>query len=401
MIDIPFHEALRRILEQAGPLGMESVPLGEATGRILAEEIVAPFDMPGADNSAMDGFAVRSPECGGPATLTIAGYRPAGSTGDSPTARNAAVRIMTGAPIPEGFDAVVPLEEATEEGGSVRIQGPVKPGAHVRRKGEDIAKADLVLRPGTVLRPPEISLIVSFGRTGVPVTRKPRVAILATGDELVEPGEEIRPGAVVNSNSFSLASAVREAGADPWVLGIARDTLPALREKLRDGLAGDALITSAGVSMGDRDLVREALSGLGVREVFWKVRMRPGRPFAFGRKENLPVFSLPGNPVSALITFEMLVRPALRAMLGDPAPVKPFARGVLAEPIRKKAGRIRFLRVRAELADGTWQVRSAGDQNTGILRSLVRGNGIAVLPEDRTEFRTGETVDLLPLYPRC
>ncbi|GAB4368219.1 MAG: molybdopterin molybdotransferase MoeA [Deltaproteobacteria bacterium] len=401
MIDIPFHEALRYVLEQASPLGVETVPLEEATGRILAEEIVAPFDMPGADNSAMDGFAVRSEECTGPAALTIAGYRPAGSTGDTPTGRNAAVRIMTGAPIPEGFDAVVPLEEAVEEGGTVRIPGPVTPGAHVRRKGEDIAQGDLVLRTGTVLRPPEISLIASFGRTGIPVTRKPTVAILATGDELVEPGEEIRPGAIVNSNSYSLASAVREAGADPRMLGIARDSLPALRKKLADGLTADVLITSAGVSAGDRDLVREALSGLGVREIFWKVRMRPGRPFAFGRKGNRPVFSLPGNPVSALITFEMLVRPALRALLGDPVPVKPFVQGVLSEPIRKKAGRIQFLRVRAELADGVWRARSAGDQSTGILRSLVRGNGIAVLPEDRTEFRAGERVDLLPLYPRC
>lgn len=401
MTDIPFEEALCRILGHADPLGFETVSIHEATGRILAEEIVAPMDMPAVDNSAMDGFAVRSTECSGPATLSVAGYRPAGFSGDLHAPPNCAVRIMTGAPLPEGFDAVVPLEEVREEGGIVRIPGPVQAGGHVRRKGEDVAKGDLVLRTGTVLRPPEVSLVVSFGRIECSAYRRPRVAILATGDELVEPGGTIRPGAIVNSNSFSLAAAVREAGASPSILGIARDSLPELREKLTEGLASDVLITSAGVSMGDRDLVREALSGLGVRELFWKVRMRPGRPFAFGLHGAKPVFSLPGNPVSAMISFEMLVRPALRAMIGDPVPVKPCVNGVLEEPIRKKAGRIQFLRVRAELREGSWRVWSAGDQNTGILQTLIRGTGIAILPADRTEFRSGETVDLLPLYARC
>lgn len=401
MTDIPFEDAQRRIFDHVGPLGAETVSIHEATGRVLAEEIVAPFDMPAVDNSAMDGFAVRSGECHGPVALKIAGYRPAGFSGETPVSPDCTVRIMTGAPLPEGYDAVVPLEEAREEDGIVRIQGPVKAGAHVRVRGEDVKAGDRVIRAGTILRPPEISLIVSFGRVQVPVFRKPRVAILATGDELVEPGETIRPGAVVNSNSFSLASAVREAGADPVILGIARDSLPALREKLSAGLSEDALITSAGVSVGDRDLVREALSGLGVREIFWRVRMRPGRPFAFGLHGAAPVFSLPGNPVSALIAFEMLVRPALRAMIGDPAPVKPRVNGVLAEPIRKKAGRIQFLRVRTELRDGTYHVWSAGDQSTGILRTLVHGTGIAILPADRTEFQAGETVELLPLYTRC
>lgn len=401
MTDISFEDAQGRILDHVGPLGAETVSIHEATGRVLAGEIVAPFDMPAADNSAMDGFAVRSGECRGPAALKVTGYRPAGFSGETPVSPDCAVRIMTGAPLPEGYDAVVPLEEAREEGGIVRIRGPVKAGTHVRARGEDVKTGDRVLRAGTVLRPPEISLTASFGNVRVPVYRRPKVAILATGDELVEPGEAIRPGAVVNSNSVSIASAVREAGADPVILGIARDSLPALREKLSAGLSGDALITSAGVSVGDRDLVREALSGLGVREIFWRVRMRPGRPFAFGLHGTSPVFSLPGNPVSAMISFEMLVRPALRAMTGDPAPVKPRVSGVLEEPIRKKPGRIQFLRVRAELRDGIYRVRSAGDQNTGILRTLVHGTGIAILPADRTEFRPGETVDLVPLYTRC
>lgn len=401
MTDISFEDAQGRILDHVGPLGAETVSIHEATGRVLAGEIVAPFDMPSADNSAMDGFAVRSGECRGPAALKVTGYRPAGFSGETPVSPDCAVRIMTGAPLPGGYDAVVPLEEAREEDGIVRIRGPVKPGTHVRVRGEDVKTGDRVLRAGTVLRPPEISLIASFGNVRVPVYRRPKVAILATGDELVEPGEAIRPGAVVNSNSVSIASAVREAGADPVILGIARDSLPALREKLSAGLVEDALITSAGVSVGDRDLVREALAGLGVREIFWRVRMRPGRPFAFGLHGTSPVFSLPGNPVSAMISFEMLVRPALRAMIGDPVPVKPRVNGVLEEPIRKKPGRIQFLRVRAELRDGIYRVRSAGDQNTGILRTLVHGTGIAILPADRTGFRSGETVDLVPLYARC
>jgi len=402
MTDISFEDAQQRILDHMKHLGAETVSIHEATGRVLAGEIVAPFDMPAVDNSAMDGFAVRSGECRMPVPLKVTGYRPAGFSGIPPIPPpECAVRIMTGAPLPEGYDAVVPLEDAREEDGIVRIQGPVKAGTHVRVRGEDVKAGDRVIRPGAILRPPEISLIVSFGRVQVPVFRKPRVAILATGDELVEPGETIHPGTVVNSNSFSLASAVREAGAEPVILGIARDSLPELREKLSAGLSEDVLITSAGVSVGDRDFVREGLSGLGVREIFWRVRMRPGRPFAFGLHGFTPVFSLPGNPVSALITFEMLVRPALRAMIGDPSPVKPRVNGVLAEPIRKKAGRVQFLRVRTELRDGAYQVRSAGDQNTGILRTLVHGNGIAILPADRTGFQPGETVDLLPLYTRC
>jgi len=400
-MDIPFEEARTRILDSVFPLAAEHAPLLEAAGRILSEAIFAPFDMPSADNSAMDGFAVRSSECAGPVTLAIAGYRPAGFSGKTALKAGSAVRIMTGAPLPAECDAVVPFEDALEEGGRVRIERAVKAGAHVRVRGEDVRKGDRVLAPGTVLRPPEISLLASFGRVLIPVYRKPRVAILATGDELVEPGGEIPPGAIVNSNSFSLASAVREAGGEPVMLGIARDSLPSLREKLSAGLAEDALLTSAGVSAGDRDLVREALSGLSVREIFWRVQMRPGRPFAFGLQGRRPVFSLPGNPVSAMISFEMLARPALRKMAGDPAPVKPCVKAVLTEAVRKKPGRIQFLRVESEISDGEYRVRSAGDQNTGILRTMVRGTGIAILPVDRTHFEAGERVEVLFLYGRC
>lgn len=400
-MDIPFDEARTRILESVSPLGEEHVPLPEAAGRILSGEIFAPFDMPSVNNSAMDGFAVRSSECAGPATLTVAGYRPAGFSGKSLLEAGSAVRIMTGAPLPPECDAVVPLEEAREADGRVRIERPVQAGAHVRVRGEDMKRGDRVLAPGTVLRPPEISLLASFGRVLVPVHRKPRVAILATGDELVEPGGEIPPGAIVNSNSLALASAVREAGGEPVALGIAGDSLPSLRERLSAGLAGEVLLTTAGVSAGDRDLVREALSGLSVREIFWRVRMRPGRPFAFGLHGGRPVFSLPGNPVSAMITFEMLVRPALRKMAGDPAPVKPSVKAVLTEAVRKKPGRVQFLRVVSEIVDGEYRVRSAGDQNTGILRTMVRGTAIAILPEDRTRFEAGERVEVLFPYGRC
>lgn len=400
-MDISFDDARTRILDGVSPLGEERAPLLEASGRILSGEILAPFDMPSADNSAMDGFAVRSSECTGPVTLSVAGCHPAGFSGTTALEEGSAVRIMTGAPLPAECDAVVPFEEAREEAGRVWIERPVEAGAHVRVRGEDMKRGDRVLTPGTVLRPPEISLLASFGRVIVPVYRKPRVAILATGDELVEPGGEISPGAIVNSNSFSLAAAVREAGGEPVALGIAKDTLPSLREKLSAGLAEDVLLTSAGVSAGDRDLVREALSGLSVREIFWRVRMRPGRPFAFGLHGGRPVFSLPGNPVSAMITFEMLVRPALRKMAGDPAPVKPCVKALLTEAVRKKPGRVQFLRVEAEISDGEFRVRSAGDQNTGILRTMLRGTAIAILPEDRTRFEAGERVEVVFPYGRC
>ena len=393
-----FEEARDLILASVAPLGRERVPVTSASGRVLSEDLRAPRDMPQWDNSAMDGYAVRSADCGAPVTLKLTGYQAAGDAVSPKVTRGCAVRIMTGSPVPEGCDAVVPLEETEAGVGVVTILSPVKPRAHIRFRGEDVKAGDIVIPAGTPLRPPEISMLASFGSAFVPVYRKARVAVLSTGDELVELGETLSPGKIINSNTVSLAAAIEEAGAVPVLLGIAVDDKEILREKLREGLAADALITSAGVSAGDRDFVREVLAELSVRQVFWGVDIKPGRPTAFGVKEGKPVFSLPGNPVSSLVTFEVFVRPALRKMMGHPDPLKPTVKATLAEPIRKKAGKVHFFRVRIAVKDGEYVAWTSGDQNTGILRTMVLADGIAVLPADKTVFEAGEKVDVCLLY---
>jgi molybdopterin molybdotransferase len=390
-----FENARALILAKISSLPTESVPLLEMVGRVLAEEIRAPWDMPRWDNSAMDGFAVRAADCGPMTQLLIEGYIPAGSTAEGINVSSGkAVRIMTGAPTPAGCDTVVPVEETEEQDGRLVIKGQVKLGDHIRVRGEDVRKDDLVIAAGSVLRPAEINMLASFGFQSAVVFRRARVAILSTGDELVEPGEEAGPGKIMNSNAYSLAAAVKEVGGEPVLLGIARDNRESLTEKLYAGLQADVLITTAGVSMGDRDLVCEVLQEVGVERLFWKVDIKPGRPTAFGLKQDKPVFSLPGNPVSSMVTFEELVRPALLKMMGHQHVIKPFIKAILKETTSKKAGRTQFLRVRVVDNGGQLVASSPGDQNTGILSTLLRANGIAVLPAERDQIEAGEEVDI-------
>jgi molybdopterin molybdotransferase len=305
-----------------------------------------------------------------------------------------AVRIMTGAPVPPGCDAVVPIEETEERNGDIILRGNVNRPQHIRFRGEDVRNGDTVLAAGTVVHPPEISMLASFGKAIVPVYRRARVAVLSTGDELVELGERPADGEIINSNTLSLAAAVREAGAEPILLGIARDNRESHREKMAEGLKADALVTSAGVSAGDRDLVRDCLADLGVHQLFWKVEIKPGGPLAFGVKEEKPVFSLPGNPVSSMVTFEEFVRPALLKMMGHRRVIKPYVRATLRGEVRKKPGKVHFLRVRVEVENGVHWATSAGDQNTGILKTLIRANGIAVLPKEKTVIAAGEEISV-------
>jgi molybdopterin molybdotransferase len=237
-------------------------------------------------------------------------------------------------------------------------------------------------------------MLASFGKAYLPVYRKARVAILSTGDELIELGEPLQAGRIINSNAFSLAAAVMEIGAHPVIVGIARDNRESHREKMLEGLKADALITSAGVSAGDRDLVREILAELGVEQVFWRVDIKPGGPTAFGMKDGKPVFSLPGNPVSTMVTFEEFVRPALLRMMGHKRVIKPFVRAVLQSKARKKSGKINFLRVKLASENGRYLAYSSGDQHTGILKTMLMADAIAVLPADRSDFSPGEEVDV-------
>jgi molybdopterin molybdotransferase len=407
---MPSHDAaLETILSAVTPLGTEPVALAEADGRILAAPLVAPHDLPAADNSAMDGFAVRTGDCIPGAVLAVSGCRAAGAPDGGGVPPGCAVRIMTGATTPPGCDAVVPFEEVDEtpgdvrgNGASIRIRGPVKAAAHIRRRGEDVAAGAVAIAAGAVMRPPEIAMAAAFSVAVIEVRRRPRVAILSTGDELLPPGEAPVPGRIADANGPALAAAAREAGAIPVPLGIAADAFDALRDRMAEGLRdADCLVTTAGVSGGDRDFVKEALEALGATRHFWKIDVKPGRPTAFCTLGDKPVFSLPGNPVSAMLTFDAFVRPALRKMMGHRTPAAPCMRAILENPVTKKEGKMQFLRVVLAWRDGVPHVASAGDQNTGILGTLAAADAVALLPADRTRFESGETVLVRPLYPGC
>ncbi|UFS69510.1 molybdopterin molybdotransferase MoeA [Geomonas sp. RF6] len=394
-----FEEARELVLDKIVPLGTERVQLLDAVGRVLAEDVTAPWPMPLCDNSAMDGFAVRSADCAPGVTLKVTDYIPAGATSEAAVTAGCAARIMTGAPIPPGADAVVPFEETSEGEGTVTLQKEVKKGAHLRFTGEDVGVGDTVLAAGTVLGPAQISMLASCAAALVPVYRIPRVAILSTGDELVELGTTPARGEILNSNTFAVAAAVRLAGGEPVILGIARDDHESHLSLLSEGLKADLLVTSAGVSAGDRDLVRDTLAELGVEEQFWKVAIRPGQPLAFGMKGTVPVFSLPGNPVSTMITFEEFVRPALLKMMGHTSVKRRTVRGILQEEVRKKAGRTAFIRARVSVEEGRFLARISGDQNTGILRTMVGSNALLILPEEGSLFPAGSEVSLHLLDP--
>jgi molybdopterin molybdotransferase len=393
---VSFGEARSIILENVHQVGSERVHLLEATGRILAEDAAAPWDLPLWDNSAMDGYAVRAEDCvATPCKLRVTGFLPAGAKADGVTIEaGCAVRIMTGAPVPAGCDAVIPVEETDNGHKEVTLLEPVRKGQHFRFRAEDVASGVVFVRSGTRIRPPEINMLAGFGMALVPVYRRPTVAILSTGDELVELGRTPGPGEIINSNTLSLAAAVREAGCIPRIIGIARDNRASHLEKLGEGLKADVLITSAGVSAGDCDLVRDILEELGARQLFWKVGIKPGGPTAFALYGTTPVFSLPGNPVSTMITFEEFVRPALLRMQGHQQVLRPLFKAVLRESLKKKPGKVQIVRLRLEKEGGRWYAASAGNQQTAILRTMVDAQAIAVLPAGSTVFAAGDEVDV-------
>ncbi len=393
---LSFEKARQVILENITPSGVEQVSLLDAVGRVLAHDIVAPWDMPLWDNSAMDGYAVRSADCGQTSCkLKVTGYLPAGAKGDGIEVNpGCAVRIMTGAPTPSGCDAVVPVEETDDGQQEVTLLQPVTKGQHIRLRGEDVMSGTFFVRAGAIVRPPEVNILATFGKAAVPIHRRPVVAILSTGDELIELGRTPGPGEIVNSNALSLAAAVIETGCIPRILGIARDNRESHLEKLREGLKADVLITSAGVSAGDRDLVRGVLDELGARQLFWKVGVKPGGPTAFAMHGATPVFSLPGNPVSTMITFEEFVRPALLKMLGHRQVLRPLFKAVLREKLLKKPGKVQIVRLLLENDGGRWFAGSAGNQQTAILKTMVDAQALAVLPAESSHFAAGDEVDV-------
>ncbi|UCE86304.1 MAG: molybdopterin molybdotransferase MoeA [Deltaproteobacteria bacterium] len=394
------------VLAEARPLGPEVVATRDALGRVLAEPVDASRTLPPADNSAMDGFAVRADDVRDaaperPVELPIAFEVAAGAQSQRPLGPGEAARIFTGAPLPDGADAVVRQEDADWNQERVRILLAAPPRANVRDAGEDVRAGDRVLDAGVPIRAAEIGMLAALGRTVLAVHQRPRVAILSSGDELVEPDASVHGGRIVSSNSYSLAAQCREVGADPVYLGIARDTREDIERRLRAGRLSDVLVSSAGVSVGDRDHMREVLEKLGCTLAFWGVQMKPGYPVAFGRfaEQGPLVFALPGNPVSAMVTFEQFVRPALRKLAGHRTLFRPTLRARLTHALTKSAGRLHFVRVALERRDGEVLASSTGSQSSGVLLSMNRAHGLLVFPADATEIAAGATASVQVLDP--
>lgn len=394
-------EAQARILAAVHPLEPETVSILEALGRVLAEDIVADTDVPPLANSAMDGYAVRAADTAGatpkaPARLRVVADLAAGYVSQRALAKGEAMRIMTGAPIPAGADAVVRFEDARQEGDWVEVLVAQPRWRNIRQAGEDVRRGETVLRSGMVLRPQEIGMLASVGRRQVRAIRRPRVVILATGDEIVEIEDRPTPGKIRNINSYSVAAQVLQAGGLPILLGIARDQAEELAAKLRQGLesSADLFVTSGGVSVGDFDLVKEVLAAQG-RMDFWWVNMKPGKPIAFGTIQGVPLLGLPGNPVAAMISFALFGRPAVRKMLGYTSWEWPSIVARLRDPIARKDGRRHYLRVRLVGDPDAPEAELTGDQGSGILTSMVQGDGLAVVPEDCDELPRGSLVQVL------
>jgi molybdopterin molybdotransferase len=413
---ISVEEARARILANFARLEAEQRPLLEALGQTLAEDVLAEFDIPPLDNTAMDGYAVQAASTTGaaesaPIELDVIGELAAGYVYDGDVGPGQAVRIMTGAPIPRGADSIVPFEETDETGrgvpskvghtqGRVRVFKAAAPGNNVRRASEDVRAGEVVVPEGTVLRPAHIGVLASLGRATVRVTRRPVVAILSTGDEVIEPGQPRGAGQIYDSNSYSIAAMVVRNGGVPLRLGIARDTIEDLTAKVREGLRADMLVTSAGVSRGDFDVVKDVLAREG-RIDFWTVNMRPGKPLAFGVFQDgdrrVPHIGLPGNPVSSMVTFELFGRPAIQTMMGRPVADRPTVRAVTRDGIRMTDERRFFARCIVTREGDRYVASLSGSQGSGVLTAMARGNGLAVIPEGSPDVQTGAEVTVLML----
>ena len=396
-------EALEQVLSYFHPLEPERVPIIEALGRVLAEDIYSEIDIPPRANSAMDGYAVLAADttAAGPQTpkrLRIIGDLAAGYVTETEVTPGTAIRIMTGAPIPPGADTVVRFEDTERDGEWVNIFVAVPVGKNVRPAGEDVRRGELVLRRGTRIRPQEVGMLASVGHKEVMVIRRPRVAILATGDEVVEVDAPLEPGKIHNSNSYSNAAQVLKYGGIPIMLGIARDQVQELTEKIRAGLAQgvDLFLVSGGVSVGDFDVVKNVLAAEG-EITFWRVRMKPGKPLAFGRIGGVPLLGMPGNPVSVMVSFELFARPAILTMLGITDLEKPTVEAILLDEVKRKDGRRHFLRVYVEGKEGEYYAHLTGEQGSGILSSMVKANGLAIIPEEWSRVAAGERVRVMML----
>ena len=409
---ISVEEALEKILSTVHVLEPEEKPILECLGQVLAKDIKAGLDVPPHDNAAMDGYAVRSVDTASasqdnPILLKVIGEIAAGYVPDKKVTSGTAMRIMTGAPLPEGADAVVQFENTDEmERKSqkkplkeIGILSPAEKRLNVRYKGEDIANGQLVLRKGTLLRAAEIGVLASLGIPRVAVIRRPVISVLSTGDELCDINEPLAPGKIYNSNAYSIAASILSCGGIPKIIGIGRDSVQSLNLKINEGLNADMLITTGGVSKGDYDIVKDVLATIG-KIGFWTVRMKPGKPLAFGtikraegcRAREIPHLGLPGNPVSSMTTFEQFARPAILKMMGREKFNRPVVEAVLDSPIVNDDGRRIFARVRVTKTAGGYRASLTGPQGSGILTSMSQANGLAIIPEDCPAVKAGDSV---------
>ncbi len=412
---IGVEQALNKILNYVHVLEDEQSPILDCLGQVLAEDVYSSINVPPLDNSSMDGYAVQSRDTRGasrqsPRFLRVIDTVSAGSIAECEVEPGTAVRIMTGAPIPKGADSVVIFEDTDEtqrQGSSteIGILRQAEAGLNIRRAGEDITQGSIVLSQGAVLRPSEVGVLASLGRTTVRVIRRPTVAILATGDELVDINQPLRTGKIYNSNTYSLAALVRRYGGIPKILGIALDSEHSVVARLCQGLDADMLITTGGVSAGDYDVVKDVLAKQGEIS-FWTVRMKPGKPLAFGTikgvskagiARNIPHLGLPGNPVSSMVTFELFVRPAILKMMGKKNLTKPTIEAVVENSVVNRDRRRIFARVIVEKRRGQYFARLTGPQGSGILTSMTLANGLMVIPENKTEVVAGDIVQVMML----
>jgi molybdopterin molybdotransferase len=394
---ISVEKALQTILARFYPLPLEKVNILAAQGRVIGEDIIAGRNIPPADNSAMDGYAVRHTDTANaaaenPVILKIIEDIPAGKVPRKNLNRGEAARIMTGAIIPGGADAVIRQEDTRRNGQNVSIFVSAEKGRDIRFAGEDVKKGELVIPRGTLLRPAQIGMLASLGHSLVRVYLRPRVAIMATGDELVNIHKDPPAGKIINSNSYALATQVLACGGVPIMLGIARDKKSALLKKFKKALTADLIISSGGVSVGDFDFVKDVMGEMGNSMHFWQVAMRPGKPLAFGAIESIPLFGLPGNPVSVMVSFEQFVRPCLLKMQGHTKLFRPTIKAISKQEIKKKAGIKHFIRAIVRKEKDKYIAVTTGEQGSGILKSMVLANALIVVEENDTFIKKGAEV---------
>lgn len=399
---ITVQEALDTILKEAAPLDLESVRLEDALGRTLGEDVRARWPNPMWNNSAMDGYAVRSVDTLGaseetPVPLKIIYDLPAGSVPGRSVGKGEAVRIMTGAPMPDGADGVIMVEKTeVRSDGAALICSIVKPGEHVRECGEDFKKGGVVVKKGAVIRPAEVAMLAATGAPFVFVYKRPRVAVLSTGDELVDINQTPPPGKITNSNGYTIAALVAESGGEAIQLGIARDNRESLLDKLKQAAEADCIVSSGGVSVGDFDFVKDVLKELGSRMLFWKVAMKPGKPLAFGIIGGKPAFGLPGNPISSMVAFEQFVRPALFKMSGRTETVRATLPARLEKDLKIKSGRVNFIRATMRIDETGIAVTPLTGQGSALLTTMVAANSYIVVPKESEGFKKGDMVKVCP-----